>query len=681
MMRNFAQKPKANQSAPTAPVSMVTRNHGAQFGHPKSILDVQRSIGNQAVVRLIRENAEDGSLHKADTVRSLSGHDFSQTAVHPPVFQSSIPRVMSTDLLASGPTMNQRDSADVSDRPEALSTVHDVLRSPGESLDASARTYLEKGFGRDFRSVRVHTNEKAAESVRAVNADAYTVGTDIAFDTGRYAPRTREGLLLIAHELAHVVQQGGQPVSDGEGLSMTEPFDFHEQEASRASATALIGGTVRLSAGSENFVARQLKRSSISETTASTPLAWSLEGRIDQSVSDRLRDLQMQIDSQTGLLNNVKVQLRSLAPTSPVQQRKDIEANVDRIRLSLIALLEKRSLLVTFEIGPQTVCDARDPLFTIVRPRCDRSTNVLKQRECELQEHRQQIESLRLPWETQDLVEATHQKIEDVNQKIDSLRVCRPGLSQQMPEYENQIRVDELMTQQEALKQEKQTLTESAGRQWVNVGADTRMSYVMHLLVTKYKYSVETAAGLVGNLYAESGVLPQRLEGSKVNSPMTVATWEKNSSERTVSPQEVRDRKYRSKGPRHPGVGLAQWTTPDRRKGLFEHTFGGRQLGTDVLFNMDAQVDYLVNELKSDFKKLDGTLRNLATSVDGASDEVLYDFERPLSINDRTVRKGSKKDPRLKSDHPSVVDQFKKRREFARKAFTLYNNTKGSFPQ
>jgi hypothetical protein len=145
--------------------------------------------------------------------------------------------------------------------------------------------------------------------------------------------------------------------------------------------------------------------------------------------------------------------------------------------------------------------------------------------------------------------------------------------------------------------------------------------------------------------------------------------------------REDRDRKYRSKGPRHPGVGLAQWTTPDRRKGLFEHTFGGRQLGTDVLFNMDAQVDYLVNELKSDFKKLDGTLRNLATSVDGASDEVLYDFERPLSINDRTVRKGSKKDPRLKSDHPSVVDQFKKRREFARKAFTLYNNTKGSFPQ
>jgi hypothetical protein len=153
MMRNFAQKPKANQSAPTAPVSMVTRNHGAQFGHPKSILDVQRSIGNQAVVRLIRENAEDGSLHKADTVRSLSGHDFSQTAVHPPVFQSSIPRVMSTDLLASGPTMNQRDSAGVSDRPEALSTVHDVLRSPGESLDASARTYLEKGFGRDFRAL------------------------------------------------------------------------------------------------------------------------------------------------------------------------------------------------------------------------------------------------------------------------------------------------------------------------------------------------------------------------------------------------------------------------------------------------------------------------------------------------------------------------------------------------
>jgi hypothetical protein len=80
---------------------------------------------------------------------------------------------------------------------------------------------------------------------------------------------------------------------------MTEPFDFHEREASRASATALIGGTVRLSAGSENFVARQLKRSSICDTNASTHPPWSQEGKIDQWVSGWLRDLQTQICPRT----------------------------------------------------------------------------------------------------------------------------------------------------------------------------------------------------------------------------------------------------------------------------------------------------------------------------------------------------------------------------------------------
>src|SRR5262249_43583700 len=72
---------------------------------------------------------------------------------------------------------------------------------------------LPSGAWHDFSRVRVHTDGKAAESARAVNALAYTVGADIVFAGGQYAPSTASGQRLLAHELAHVVQQsaGGAP--------------------------------------------------------------------------------------------------------------------------------------------------------------------------------------------------------------------------------------------------------------------------------------------------------------------------------------------------------------------------------------------------------------------------------------------------------------------------------------
>ncbi len=60
--------------------------------------------------------------------------------------------------------------------------VHDVLSSPGQPLDAEARAFMEPRFGHDFSQVRVHTDAKATESARAVNALAYTVGRDVVWD-------------------------------------------------------------------------------------------------------------------------------------------------------------------------------------------------------------------------------------------------------------------------------------------------------------------------------------------------------------------------------------------------------------------------------------------------------------------------------------------------------------------
>src|SRR5437660_938345 len=68
--------------------------------------------------------------------------------------------------------------------------VHDVLNAPGQPLDAATRAFFEPRFGHDFSRVRVHTDAKAAESARAVNATAYTVGRDIVFGAAQYSPGT-----------------------------------------------------------------------------------------------------------------------------------------------------------------------------------------------------------------------------------------------------------------------------------------------------------------------------------------------------------------------------------------------------------------------------------------------------------------------------------------------------------
>src|SRR5260370_1378682 len=85
--------------------------------------------------------------------------------------------------------------------------VHKVLNSPGQPLDAQARSFFEPRFGRDFSKVKVHTNSQATASAGALKALAFTNGNNIVFGAGEYSPSTPWGGALIAHELAHVLQQ------------------------------------------------------------------------------------------------------------------------------------------------------------------------------------------------------------------------------------------------------------------------------------------------------------------------------------------------------------------------------------------------------------------------------------------------------------------------------------------
>ena len=116
--------------------------------------------------------------------------------------------------------------------PVAPPIVHEVLGSPGQPLDAGTRTFMESRFRHDFSQVRVHTDTRAAQSARAVNALAYTVGSSIVFDSRRYAPETQSGRELLAHELTHVAAQSGTWQSvPGKPLAIGPANDAHEREA------------------------------------------------------------------------------------------------------------------------------------------------------------------------------------------------------------------------------------------------------------------------------------------------------------------------------------------------------------------------------------------------------------------------------------------------------------------
>jgi hypothetical protein len=138
--------------------------------------------------------------------------------------------------VSGAPPRIQRFSGQSNGQADAApASVDQALASPGAPLEPALRQDMEQRFGHDFARVRVHTDGRAAESARAVNALAYTVGRDIVFGEGQYAPKSQRGRELIVHELAHTIQQRGttgfSPEINSEGV-----FESSAEAAGRAVA-------------------------------------------------------------------------------------------------------------------------------------------------------------------------------------------------------------------------------------------------------------------------------------------------------------------------------------------------------------------------------------------------------------------------------------------------------------
>src|SRR5262249_30018910 len=148
---------------------------------------------------------------------------------------------------AGGVQRKSRDGASAGGHDAAA--VKDQLGS-GQALDGRIQSQMSSAFGYDFSGVRVHTDAKAGELSGQLNARAFTIGRDVAFAQGEYQPGTLVGDALIAHELAHVVQQGGgnQGGPQTKDASLGDEGSL-EQDADRSAVGAVVSAWTGLKKG------------------------------------------------------------------------------------------------------------------------------------------------------------------------------------------------------------------------------------------------------------------------------------------------------------------------------------------------------------------------------------------------------------------------------------------------
>ncbi|MCE9571843.1 MAG: DUF4157 domain-containing protein [Deltaproteobacteria bacterium] len=142
---------------------------------------------------------------------------------------------------------------------DAEVTVRRAAGSTGAPLPTEVRERFEQSLGSDLSDVRVHTGDASAEAAAAVGARAYTIGNDIHFGAGSYAPTDPFGIHLLAHEVAHTQQQAGGAPTTQYKLAVSTPVDAAELEADRA-ADAMVVGAPTLVGRADGGAARKVMR-------------------------------------------------------------------------------------------------------------------------------------------------------------------------------------------------------------------------------------------------------------------------------------------------------------------------------------------------------------------------------------------------------------------------------------
>lgn len=649
-MRLYEKKSKVAQQASPVKSSKRRRTFKDKSRNVNIIAQLQNTKGNQTVQRLLRiaKNSVDADslIHSSTALtefRDLPIYPGVRGRIQPKLkvsstkdrYEQDADRIADDVLRQQAPEMGKGVEGNIlqtkagSNQPTKLSSNFQnrvfALQGGGQPLALSERAFFEPRFSSDFSQVRIHTDSQAAKAARVINAHAFTLGRDIVFGGGEYRPGTSEGNRLLAHELVHVVQQRN-----------TSNNGMHSAET--------------------------VQRDAITQMSITPDYARALsDGDLDEQI-------QTLID-----------QVQSIEPepmSAPAQEGEEVfqpgsEAEFEAARANLailqaerrrrIAERHRRNLAVTrMTITPQSASGLSDE---DLREQIRMLTEQIQGLE---QLRMTPLECLELPIEEQAEYETAranlailqaerHERNRDVTQiAITSLYATRlpdEDLEEQLSILAEQLQCLEelrvssvegeafpLQNEEEyeiarsnyMILNEERRRRRAEGRRrrireadWgsfarpgdidVAVSLEDRVVYIMETLVDRYNYPVDGAAALVGNLWVESGgtFAPNILEGGRLAQTGEAA-------------------------PQRGGVGLAQWTGVRRRAVL------GTEQGVDILFDMDAQISYMVRELQTTHAGVNNVLNN-PPSLQLATRRVFRDYETPQPVVDwrRAVHAGN----------------------------------------
>ncbi len=270
--------------------------------------------------------------------------------------------------------------------PGVSPVVNRVLDSTGLPLEAASRAFFEANTGIDLGHIRVHTDRDAQASAAAVRARAYTVGENIVFGAGQYQPSSETGQRLLAHELAHTLQQevGKHPSHPSISTELQR-----QQDASVAVTSPAPPHVTPIYA-------------SAAEDTGQLPTV--------------LSSLLDQIEDETERAISLRSEIDVLGPVSSTH-RERLEEQLEGSRTNLIKLLQQRISLLEARVSSLQQQLGPNPISTADHPEVTQMGNEVNQLQSEIHKHHEQLRPL-LRWQTRRQIDSLQGQIEQVDREI-----------------------------------------------------------------------------------------------------------------------------------------------------------------------------------------------------------------------------------------------------------------------
>ncbi|TWJ02465.1 uncharacterized protein DUF4157 [Mucilaginibacter frigoritolerans] len=204
--------------------------------------------------------------HMADKVMRMSDPSTNQTAFFKPANNHVQRKCQACEEEKKHVHRKESGNGEAQGSHELDSYVNS-LGSSGKSMSQSSLQFFEQRFGHDFSNVRVHTDSVAAKSAQSINALAYTTGSNIVFNSGQYAPNSDTGKRLMAHELTHVIQQGGSAKTKIQKADKPAPACALVSAVPSAERFTFVVNTVNFNEGEEDRL-----KTKIGTIDAATPI-------------------------------------------------------------------------------------------------------------------------------------------------------------------------------------------------------------------------------------------------------------------------------------------------------------------------------------------------------------------------------------------------------------------------